>query len=100
MRDPPMTHDDEETKCCQQDPGYIVDDLAFVKNLEIFESQLYYNLQMRKRAINNWKKLKVLLIMLKLSGGRTNSQDKQSALKGVNNEKDEDEPGNANDEPD
>jgi len=44
-----------------------------VKKFEIFENQLQYNLEMRKRAMTGWRKLKVLLVLLKLSGGKSDS---------------------------
>jgi len=50
---------------------------------------------MRKRAISNWKKLKVLLIMLKLSGGKLESQ--QSIVIQQHKDNNEDEVGAATD---
>ena len=70
VRDKPNITSDEPRKCCHNDSNHSLYDLAFVENLEIFEMQLYDNIRMRKRAISNWKKVKVLLVMLKLSGGR------------------------------
>ena len=42
----------------------------FVNKLEEFETNLFDNLEVRKRAIGNWKRIRVLLVMLKLSGGK------------------------------
>ena len=34
-----------------------------------FNEQLYENLEASKRAIANWKKLRILIVMLKICGG-------------------------------
>lgn len=56
--------------CCAKEYDMNEKDLIFVNELEQFETNLYDNLEVRKRAIGNWKRLRVLLVMLKLSGGK------------------------------
>ena len=48
-------------------------DLIFVSDLEIYEKRLFDNLEMRQRAIKNWKRLRVVLVMLRLAGGKATS---------------------------
>ena len=52
-------------------------DLLFVKKLEKYESRLHDDLEVRRRAINNWKKLRILLILLSICGGKLNDEDEE-----------------------
>ena len=49
--------------------------MLFVKKLEQYESRLHDDLEVRSRAINNWKKLRILLILLSICGGKLNDDD-------------------------
>ena len=51
-------------------------DLIFINELDSFETNLFDNLEVRKRAIGNWKRLRVLLVMMKLSGGKVRGSEK------------------------
>ena len=46
-------------------------ELRFVKKLEAYQSQLYVDLDLRSRALKNWKKLRLLILLMQVCGGRT-----------------------------
>ena len=57
--------------CCgSQSNTKIEKDHIFIDKFEAFESRLHDNLEVRRRAISNWKKLRILILMLGLCGGR------------------------------
>ena len=43
-------------------------DLIFVKNLDMYEHRLHDTLEVRTRAIRNWKKLRLLIVLLIICG--------------------------------
>ena len=45
-------------------------DHMFVKKLEFFNEGLYHKLEVRRKAIANWRRLKVVLVVLKICGNR------------------------------
>ena len=45
-------------------------DLLFSQKLEVYEEQLYDDLEVRARAISNWKKLRILIVLFQLTGMR------------------------------
>ena len=47
-----------------------LNDYLAVKKMEVFNERLHDTLELRRRAINNWKRLKVVLAILKICGGR------------------------------
>ena len=55
-------------------------DLIFVSDLEIYEKRLFDNLEMRQRAIKNWKRLRVVLVMLRLAGGKATSIENEHKI--------------------
>jgi len=58
--------------CCGKSRMTQLDqDLLFNKKLENFHNQLYDHLEVSKRAIANWKKIRVLLVLLKLCGNKS-----------------------------
>ena len=69
----PIEFTNVTTRCCQSDSNYKEvehkQNKQFLNNLEKFQSQFYDNLEVSKRAIANWKKLRVLLILLKIFNG-------------------------------
>ena len=62
--------------CCSKQYDLHEKDLIFINELDSFETNLFDNLEVRKRAIGNWKRLRVLLVMMKLSGGKVRGSDK------------------------
>ena len=47
-----------------------MNDGIFIRKLEIFNEALYVKLEKRRRAIANWRRLKVVLAILKICGNR------------------------------
>ena len=44
-------------------------DLRFVRKMDAYNSRLYDSLEERKRAVKNWQRLRILLVLLSLTGG-------------------------------
>ena len=53
-------------------------DIDFVQGLEKWLDSLNRKLEVQKRAISNWKKLKLVLVMMKVCGGKTVAPDEMS----------------------
>ena len=53
-------------------------DLEFVRSLDRLECRLQDDLEVRRRAINNWKKLRLLIVLLIICG---KSYKKNSVVK-------------------
>ena len=66
--------------CCFTQPEH-EQDLIFVNDLEIYERRLFENLEVRQRAIRNWKRLRVVLVMLRLAGGKATNIDNPETQK-------------------
>ena len=61
----------EEThKCCAPESSKKTPDYVVVSALEQFNRKLYLDLEKRKRAIKNWNKLKIILIVFKVFSGQ------------------------------
>ena len=52
-------------------------DLNFVYKYEAFESKMFDKLTAKKRAINNWQRLRIVLLLLQVCGGRTTEAKKK-----------------------
>ena len=44
-------------------------DKLFLMQTNYNEEKLYGNIKVRQKAISNWKKLRILLVLLKICGG-------------------------------
>ena len=42
----------------------------FIKRLDTYHRQFYDNLEVSKRAIANWKKLRILIVLFKICGNK------------------------------
>ena len=56
--------------CCAPETTEDLDNYIAIQKLEMFSDRLNQRLERRTRAINNWKRLRVLLAILKICGGR------------------------------
>ena len=45
-------------------------DALFIEKLNNFQSKLHNELEVRRRAIANWKRLRIIIVMLQFCGGR------------------------------
>lgn len=77
--------------CCQKAvlPSKHELDLIFVKQLDELECRLFDTLEVRTRAIRNWKKMRLLIVLLTMCGGR--SVDMKRLEKNKEEEEPEDE---------
>ena len=50
------------------------ENIHFVRDLDNLQVKFYDNLEMSKRAIANWKKLRILIMMLKICSGASESK--------------------------
>ena len=64
----------QEPKACCEDEAVVhkrkLHDEMFVRKLELYNEGLEKKLEFRRRAIANWRRLKVLLAILKLCGNQ------------------------------
>ena len=42
--------------------------MIFINKLEVFQNSLYKDIEVRKRAIANWKKLRMILVLVTVWG--------------------------------
>ena len=65
--------DPEEVKygkyCCTKGERKFTD-LQAQQALEVYNEDLYERLESRSRAIKNWQRLKIVIVILKMSNGR------------------------------
>ena len=71
----PLQVREKTQRCCGQGNTDLEKDLIFVKKLEKYEDRLHNELEVRSRAIKNWKKLRILLILLQVCGGKFDDED-------------------------
>ena len=69
-----------EKSCCNKGMTKHDQDLVFIKKLDAYQNQLYDNLEVRKRAVSNWRRIRVLLVLMKISGGKTLQKKKTLKL--------------------
>ena len=73
----PMVHDANfgKGKCLKRGERIYTDQEA-VDLISQLNEELYERLEARRKAISNWKRLKIVIVILKMSGGRVDdSQD-------------------------
>ena len=60
------------TMCCnrKEDDQIDLTDFRTIKKLECFEDELWRKIRVRKRAMLNWQKIKVVLAVIKLCGDK------------------------------
>ena len=56
-------------RCCGYNERPLTD-LECVEEINRFNEDLYERLEARKRAIGKWKRLKIVIVILKMTGGR------------------------------
>ena len=57
-------------KRCRGHGERILSDIEAVETLQQLNEDLYDRLEARRRAISNWKRLKIVIVILKMTGGR------------------------------
>ena len=59
--------------CCREKrhPTDLQHDLAYVDKLELFNSRLYDDIDFRTRAMKNWQKLRILIVLFQICGKNT-----------------------------
>ena len=64
-----LNDEDESTRCCQKRKiSQLSEDLQYVQGLDQWTSQLFNSLEVRRRAVANWKRLKIVLVLMKVCG--------------------------------
>ena len=63
----------QANRCCRsRQISQNDEDLNFVEELEAFNNQMYIDLEARKRAINNWRKLRTMVGLYRICGANLN----------------------------
>ena len=75
-----MVHENEEDLkigCCQSEDLIYrnMSDYTAVRKLEAFNEVIYKKMDRRKKAIQNWQRMKVLLAILKICGNRMEKKE-------------------------
>ena len=79
--------DDRDSKTCcnncktDKERDLQEDNIDFVRQFNVFRQEMFQDLMDRKRAIQNWQKLRILLLLLKISGGRFKDKENLSLYK-------------------
>lgn len=55
--------------CCGKALSKLDSELKFVEDLDAFEKRLFDNLEVRQRAIKNWHKLRILIVLIIICNG-------------------------------
>ena len=66
------------TCCSKRHPTMLQHDLVFVDKLEAFSNRLHDDLETRARAMKNWKKLRILIVLFKICGNKTMTSNKSA----------------------
>ena len=66
-----ILEEERDKVCCGGSIDEQQQELRFVEKLEAYQSRLYVDLDVRTRALKNWKKLRLLILLLQVCGGRT-----------------------------
>lgn len=77
VKDESRLQDEWQKHCCGNQNDKHVHDLNFVYKFEAFESAVYDKLTAKKRAISNWQRLRIVLLLLDVCGGRTTETKKK-----------------------
>ena len=66
--------------CCgdKRHPTELQHDLVYVDKLELFNDRLYDDIDYRTRAMKNWQKLRILIVLFQICG--KNSLDNGKSL--------------------
>jgi len=67
--------------CCAHETTEDLNNYIAIQKLEIFSDRLNQKLEVRTRAINNWKRIRVLLAILKICGGRFDKLEEAVQIK-------------------
>lgn len=68
--------EEHHTRCCRQGER-VVSDVEADAYLESFNEELYERLMVRKKAISNWKRLKIVIVILRMCNGKMNEDEKE-----------------------
>ena len=71
VKEAQILEEERQRLCCGSSIDEKQHELRFVKKLEAYQSQLYVDLDVRTRALKNWKKLRLLILLMQVCGGRT-----------------------------
>ena len=78
VKDPPEYKPMVYSCCEKRHPTALQHDLVFVDKLEAFQNRLHDDLEVRTRAMKNWKKLRILIVLFKICGNKTVSSGKNA----------------------
>ena len=65
---------------CGQAGERILNDVEAVEKINQWNDDLYVKLRSRQKAISNWKRLKIVIVILKMTGGRVDESEKSKHL--------------------
>lgn len=71
LPDPVDTEPTSRFCCGKGTLSETADHALFLRQNEEFQNEMFEKLDTRSRAIANWKKLRILLVLLRVCGGRT-----------------------------
>lgn len=63
-------------KCNRGRGEKIISDIEAVEEIDQFNNDLHQKLKIRESAIKNWKRLKIVIVILKMTGGRVDDTQK------------------------
>ena len=69
----PTDFQEKGRSCCGKEntaKDLLAENIEFVRLVNRYNSQLFTDIETRRKAMQNWKKLRILLVLLKICGGK------------------------------